>query len=168
MLLNVSDRTCRGPVPTHRARFLSEKSLSFQAISWVIEHSKHGLGDLVVLLMIASHAHSDGTGAFPSTKTLARESRLTKRQVYRCLLRLEKSGELQIQRRTRRTSLYSLPGVKLSLGRCQDVTRVVTPMSPEPSFNRPFNKDKECPTCGLSFPPIAYKRHFCDPRLKTG
>jgi hypothetical protein len=72
--------------------------VSVQAISWVIENSKHKGGAFVVLLMIANHAHSDGTGAFPSFETLAREARITHRQVTRIIPKLRKSGELVVQR----------------------------------------------------------------------
>jgi Helix-turn-helix domain len=87
--------------------------VSVQAISWVIENSSHKSGSFVVLLMIANHAHSDGTGAFPSLSTLANESRLTVQQVANCLKRLEASGELHIERGKGpyRCNLYSLPGV---------------------------------------------------------
>lgn len=74
--------------------------LSVQAISWVIDESKHKLGNLVVLLMIANHAKSDGSGAWPSVPTLARESRMSERQVQRCIRLLEKSGELQVSNGT--------------------------------------------------------------------
>jgi hypothetical protein len=61
--------------------------------------------------MIANHAHSDGTGAFPNLETLARESRITTRQVSAILGILERSGELVIERGygPRGSNLYSLP-----------------------------------------------------------
>src|ERR1700691_1934511 len=88
-------------------------------MSWVIEYSQHKSGDLVVLLMIANHARSDGTGAWPSTETLARESRMQRRQVQRCIRRLETSGELSTKQGAgpNGSNLYSLPligGVNLT------------------------------------------------------
>jgi hypothetical protein len=73
-------------------------SMSVQASSWVIEHSQHKGSTLLVLLMIANHAHADGSGAYPSLSTLARESRLSQRQVIRILKQLERSGELTVVR----------------------------------------------------------------------
>lgn len=67
-------------------------------MSWVIEHSKQKGSSFVVLLMIANHAHSDGTNAFPSYDTLAREARISHRQVTRIIPKLESSGELVINR----------------------------------------------------------------------
>jgi hypothetical protein len=75
-----------------------------------------------VLLMIANHAHSDGTGAYPGMKTLAREARIDERQARRCVRELERSGELltrqpgeqtvQESAATGGSNLYSLPGVR--------------------------------------------------------
>ena len=46
-------------------------------MSWVIEKSSQKGSNLLVLLMIANHAHTDGTGAYPAIPTLAAESRLS-------------------------------------------------------------------------------------------
>jgi hypothetical protein len=90
--------------------------LSIQAMSWVIENSRHKGSKFVVLLMIANHAHSDGTGAWPAAETLARESRLSTRQVIRIIPKLAASGELEVQwgAGPRGTNLCSLPGLKCS------------------------------------------------------
>lgn len=87
--------------------------MSVQAMSWVIEKSLQKGSNLLVLLMIANHAHTDGAGAFPSIATLARESRLSERGVHYILAKLERSSELVIERDAgpRGTHLYSLPGV---------------------------------------------------------
>lgn len=84
--------------------------MSVQAMSWVIEHSQHKGSSFVVLLMIANHAHSDGSGAYPSFDTLARESRITVRQVTNIIPLLERSRELTVQRGAgpHGTHLYSL------------------------------------------------------------
>lgn len=72
--------------------------MSVQASAWVIENSQHKGSELLCLLMIANHAHADGTNAFPSIETLARECRMSARQIARILVRLEASGELKIER----------------------------------------------------------------------
>lgn len=155
-MLLVAGKPHPGRVPSHPAHPLDGgDQLSVQAISWVIENSQHKESRFVVLLMIANHARSDGTGAWPSIPTLARESRISDRTCQRVIQRLERSGELSIQRGKgpHGTNLYSLAkmsGVNLSpvvpigsLGgdrRChQDGDTIV---SPEPSLNRPSEKEK--------------------------
>ncbi len=103
-----------GGVPRYPALPLRGGALSVQAISWVIENSKHSLGSFIVLFMIANHARDDGTGAWPSIATLARESRMSERQVRYCLRRLERSGELQTQIACGPygTNMYSLPQMR--------------------------------------------------------
>lgn len=83
--------------------------MSVQASSWVIEHSKSKGSARLVLLMIANHAHADGTNAFPSVTTLAKECLMSDRQITRIIQALEASGELQIDRSAgRRSHRYSL------------------------------------------------------------
>ena len=72
--------------------------MSVQASAWVIQNSQHKGSDLLCLLMIANHAHSDGTNAFPSVPTLAKECRMSARQITRIIQNLETSGELRVQR----------------------------------------------------------------------
>lgn len=125
--------------------------LSIQAMSWVFEHSESRLAARHVLLSIANHAKSDGTGAWPSTTTIARESRLSRREVQRSLRELIDLGELTIELGAgpHGTNLYSIPGVTTCrppapIGR-QGATS--TPpkrdfgdqMSPEPSLREPSN-----------------------------
>ena len=85
--------------------------MSNQAQSWVIRYSRHKGANLLVLLMIANHTHSDGTGAYPSLTTLAAECRMSERQMRRIVQALETSGELRIGRDQgpNGTNLYSLP-----------------------------------------------------------
>jgi len=85
--------------------------MSVQAMSWVIQNSTHKGNSLVVLLMIANHAKSDGTDAWPSVKTLAREARVSSRTIQYTIRRLKKSGELNIQEGAgpAGANLYSLP-----------------------------------------------------------
>lgn len=93
--------------------------MSVQAISWVIENSKQKGGSFVVLLMIANHAHSDGTGAFPSFDTLAREARMSYRQITRIIPKLAKSGELRVEKSAgpHGVNVYSLPFTRDILSR---------------------------------------------------
>ena len=107
-------------------------NLSVQAISWVIEQSKHKGNSFVVLLMIANHARSDGTGAWPSVPTIARESRIAVRTVQRTLKRLARvtrdiQPELLIEegKGPHGCNLYAIPGVKVSPGGRQIVSKVV-------------------------------------------
>jgi Helix-turn-helix domain len=126
-------------------------SLSVQAMSWVIEKSRHKGSVFVVLLVIANHAQSDGTGAWPSVETIAREARITARHVARILPKLKDSGELAIEEGSgpHGTNLYSLPGLlpsthdNLSGDNCGSLplTNATTApdicgsqMSPEPSL----------------------------------
>lgn len=77
--------------------------MSVQASSWVIKNSRQKGSALLLMLMIANHAHADGTNAFPSIQTLAHECRMSVRQVVRLIAQLEKSGELLIERSKGRT-----------------------------------------------------------------
>ncbi len=138
------------------------KFLSVQAISWVIDQSKHKGNTFVVLLMIANHAKSDGTGAWPSVSTLSKESRLSRRTVQRCVSRLSHpwSGRadwhkdppelnVRIGKGPYGSNLYDIPGVKLTQGGRHSVTGGASdsdaggasPVSPNPSLT--VNKDKE-------------------------
>lgn len=87
--------------------------MSVQAMSWVIDNSKHNSNEFVVLLMIANHAKSDGTGAWPSVPVLAREARCSEKSVQRAIIALVSSRELQIDREAgpKNSRVYSLPGV---------------------------------------------------------
>lgn len=72
--------------------------MSWQATNWVIEYSQHKGGALLVMLMIANCANEDGSDAFPGIERLARDTRMTSRQVQRIIQTLEKSGEIAIRR----------------------------------------------------------------------
>ncbi len=51
---------------------------------------------LLLLLAIADHAHDDGTGAWPSIKTLARKTRMSRRNVQLLVRHVEATGELKV------------------------------------------------------------------------
>ncbi len=76
--------------------------MSWQAINWVREHAPEKGNELLVLLALANQSRdTDPEGGFrecwPAIETIAWESRLTPRSVYRCLERMEISGRLTIE-----------------------------------------------------------------------
>jgi hypothetical protein len=84
--------------------------MSVRAISRVLEHSAARGGARLVLLSIANRAHDDGSGAWPSIRTIAHEANLSERQVRYCLRRLQQMGELRIDPAAGRrgTNLYTV------------------------------------------------------------
>lgn len=82
-----------------------------QAIAWVLECSESRLGARCVLISIANHAKADGTGSWPSVPTIAREARVSEREVQYATAELRRIGELIIQTSAgpRGSNLYSLP-----------------------------------------------------------
>lgn len=85
--------------------------MSVQAISYVLDFSQSEGGARHVLLSIANHVKADGTGAWPSVPTIAKESRLDQRTVFRALDELKKTGEIEIQSGCgpHGNNLYSMP-----------------------------------------------------------
>jgi hypothetical protein len=70
--------------------------MSFHVIEWVLEHSPvEHRGDLLVLLVLASYAHEDGTRAFPSVDNIGRKARLSRRGVQGALRRLTDAGAIE-------------------------------------------------------------------------
>lgn len=69
--------------------------MSIKVQSYVWENSKATGSALLLLLAIADFAHDDGTGAWPSTDTLAKKCRQSIRNVAYLLRKLEDSGELK-------------------------------------------------------------------------
>jgi hypothetical protein len=118
--------------------------LSVHVTSWVLEHSEARLGDRLVLLVLADHAHEDGTGAWASQQTIAREARMSERAVRYSLKRLERAGAIVRDGFTRHgTVIYSIPlagtadiagpGNSRQGGR-QNPPRQVSDFADEPSF----------------------------------
>src|SRR5215831_7358450 len=69
--------------------------MSVRVLSWVFDHSDVAhRGDLLVLLVLADHAHDDGSSAFPSVDSIARKARLTRRGAQLALRRLEAQGAI--------------------------------------------------------------------------
>lgn len=134
------------------------RRLSVQAISWVLEFSESRLGPRHVLLSIANHAKSDGTGAWPSVDTIAHESRLSEREVRYALRELEKSGELQTEtgEGPRGCNLYSLPMMGQSLqgqkttendSRGANSAEPMQDFAPEPSLTVLKEEPSGCARC---------------------
>jgi 5-methylcytosine-specific restriction endonuclease McrA len=92
--------------------------MSIQAMSWVLTESKATLASRLVILAIANHADPQGVSSWPSIPLLSRETRITSRQVQRCIAQLEQSGELAIHRGMGpgRTHLFVL--AKMSRAKC--------------------------------------------------
>lgn len=78
-------------------------------MSWVLRHSEAKLGARLVLLVLADHASDDGTGAWPSVGTIAREARMSESQTRDCLRRLEGDGAIKANGKSSRgTVIYDV------------------------------------------------------------
>jgi hypothetical protein len=128
--------------------------MSVRVLAWVFDHSPvEHRGDLLVLLVLADHAHDDGTSAYPSVEKIARKARLTRRGTQVALRRLERVGAIEpAGKGPRGTTAYRVvmpTRGELTAPRTDcagEVTdargRTERPggakgSSPEPSFNRP-------------------------------
>jgi DNA-binding Lrp family transcriptional regulator len=70
--------------------------MSVEVISWVFRHSPESTpGRRLVLIVLADKADHDGTGAYPSVATIAREARMSERGVRYALRALEESGQIE-------------------------------------------------------------------------
>ena len=101
--------------------------MSVQAQHWVYELSAAEYGCRLVLLSISNHADAQGENAWPSIATIAREARLSARQVQRILPILVAMGELEIIPGAghRGTHLYRLPKMAQSSLFAQPVEKAV-------------------------------------------
>ena len=68
--------------------------MSVHVISWVLRHSRETLGRRLVLIVLADHASQDGSGSWPSVKTIAAEACMSERAVQYALRDLEESGAI--------------------------------------------------------------------------
>lgn len=84
--------------------------MSIKCSTRVWDYSSSGGNELLVLLAISDHAHDDGSGAWPSIKTLATKCRISSRSVQRHLRELENKGELKTSygNGPHGTNLYSI------------------------------------------------------------
>jgi hypothetical protein len=69
--------------------------VAIQYIAKVLAHSESRLASRLVLLAIANYCDENGT-AYPSVNTIARDAKITSRQVRRCLADLVILGELSV------------------------------------------------------------------------
>jgi hypothetical protein len=121
-------------------------------MTWLWENSPASGTDLLVMLAIADNADDTGGNAWPSMRTLARKCRISERSVQRAIRSLQAAGLLMIEENAGRSGTHRFT-VDMTKGRQlvtpdnlsprQDdggdthVTGGVTPVSPEPSLNRP-------------------------------
>ena len=83
--------------------------MSVKVMQQVFEHSKATGNDRVVLLVLADHAHDDGTSAYPSHKRIAKKSGgISERTVRYCLARLLGAGEIERVGRRGKTIEYRI------------------------------------------------------------
>lgn len=83
--------------------------MSIKAMTRVWDYSEQKGSRLLLLLAIADYAHDDGAGANPSTRTLARKTRMTQQNVMLLIDRCEASGELHVVRgRNRNSNQYTI------------------------------------------------------------
>jgi Helix-turn-helix domain len=79
--------------------------------TWVLDHSEERLGNRLVLLALAEHAHDDGTKAYPSNATLMKRTRLSERAVRDALRALERSNAVECYETLRNgTKVYRIVG----------------------------------------------------------
>lgn len=128
--------------------------MSVHATSWVLKHSDERLANRLVLLVLADHAHEDGSKSFPSVATIAAEARLSRRAVQNCLRDLEENGSIS----TVGESHYGTTEYLLHLGErklCagengneiqENYSNNRLPNAPEPSLEPPSKPSKEEPS----------------------
>lgn len=92
-----------------------ERAVSVQATTAVWGHSQARNGARLVLLVIADHAHADGTGCYTSVGTMADQAKLSVRGTQEATRWLQQHGELVVDegKGPNGTNLYSvrLPGM---------------------------------------------------------
>lgn len=87
--------------------------MSAKATAKVWEHSKARGNEKLLLLCYADYAHDDGTGSYPSAKTLADKTGLDERSILNVRKRLVEAGEIRI--RTERSE-YGTPIIDIVYG----------------------------------------------------
>ena len=114
-------------------------------MSKVWKHSRAEGSALLLLLAIADFANDDGI-AWPSIATLAEKARISERMAQRHVKLLSEMGELEVDYRIGRSSLYRVLTPVTDDTPPQSVTPVmgdgggVSPMTPEPSLNHQERK----------------------------
>lgn len=75
--------------------------MSIHVLSNVMRESEALGGQRLVLFVLAEFAHDDGTRAFPDVETLTERTRMSRRQVQRCLRALETEQRIKPTSKTR-------------------------------------------------------------------
>lgn len=127
--------------------------MSVQATSWVYEFSAATGADRLVLLAIADAANKDGRNSCQSAATLAKMSAASERTVWRCIARLEASGEVVKSgfHGAYKTSIYDLPGVSLRQGvrmsppDIEDIDPLTSVPNSLTSVQKPYDTDGTLP-----------------------
>jgi DNA-binding Lrp family transcriptional regulator len=133
--------------------------MSVHVTTWVYENTPDDVtpAEMLVLLVLADHANSEGGLAYPSVERIARMSRISKRGVQYALRRLVERGALQIQHpaTNKRPTVYCFPAFRGASyspqakirGAMSDVLGVQpvrargAQVAPEPSVNRQENRN---------------------------
>lgn len=68
--------------------------MSWQAMEWVFKNSPTKGSQRLVEVVLAEHAHADGSNAYPSVATIAREANVCERTVQYALRRLTSIGRI--------------------------------------------------------------------------
>lgn len=108
--------------------------MSVQAMSYVIEKSKEKGGALLCLIMIANYADRAGRNSYASFGRLAKDCRMSVRQIVNIVAQLETNGSVEIKRS---------PG-----GRLSNVFRVVMDLPdekispPGETVDKPVDREK--------------------------
>lgn len=71
--------------------------MSIHVSTWVQNHSNAKLGERLVLLILADNADEETLKCWPSVQNIAHRTRLSDRQVQRCLRSLETAGRITVE-----------------------------------------------------------------------
>lgn len=95
--------------------------MSLQALVWVIDHSEAEGNARCVMFAIGNYIHADGTGAWPSLATIAREARCSRATTVRAIAELRDLGELAWRTGAghegsrRKSNAYTFPRMRAAL-----------------------------------------------------
>lgn len=82
--------------------------MSIDVIEQVLKGSRTTGNERSVLLVLAYHAHADGTHAFPCHALIASEANIAERTVRDCLARIKALGEIEPEGKVGRTISYRI------------------------------------------------------------
>jgi hypothetical protein len=126
--------------------------MSVRVLGWALREAPvTSKTDLLVLIVLADHAHDDGSGAYPSVATIAKLARMSPRGVHVALRNLEATALIRGSRKPGRATEYCIltsascagvqgvQGCKACTGVCKTRPKGVQGLHPnrkEPSSNR--------------------------------